>query len=722
MHMKHLKKLCNSYFVCMGAALPRPHDRRITLRAQHTAPILALILLASSIFADTPLTDAQKQWVDAVHWIISDYEQNAFLKLKDAAERDRFIQAFWVDRDPTPGTARNEFREEHYRRFEYANKEFGHESDLPGWQTDRGRIYILLGKPRFITRNPASFEMQPLEFWMYTGDLGYGLPSSIYLLFYQKSGVGPYRLYSPLNDGIQSLFKPQPSFFLKTDEQLYDYLESHIDKQIAAAALSYLPSDGGRLENDGTITGSVSTEVLLGNLANARNYDVAKRKYVQDIVNDRPTVKTYYSLGTEGIHDAVYWLQGRNGLFYLNYAIEFDPDKLQMGQYNDEYYTSFNVDGQITTPEKTVVDQISGNHEIRLDRNQFAKAATLPFQFQGIRPLASGKYGVTIVLANNVSGQSATFTEELEIPDPAALKTPYFSPLLPVRSTESIPHDQKLRPFQVADKVLIPNITARFSTQQPIEIYHQIIFPTNFSAQNLQLHYAVKNGDKVEAESSSEVKQSDLAGSSIDILKQIGLSNLLPGKKELTVELLENGKLISKAPPLSFELRSEPVTGSWKFSAGIPAYDASYHVLVVSQQLMRLKHPQEAASLLNEALKRDPKLTDVRIQLMQTELRQKNYAHVLQLGQPAEVNDPRNQKLLWFMGWASYGMEKYDDSIRYFERLRIEKPDAVDVLNVLADAYFRLNQRDKSLERVQQSLALKPNQGDILQLKAKLEK
>lgn len=695
MHMKHLKRLCN---------------------------FAIIILFASPIFGDVPLTDTQKQWLDAVHWIISDYEQNAFLKLKNPAERDHFIQAFWIDRDPTPGTARNEFREEHYRRFEYANKEFGHESDLPGWQTDRGRVYILLGKPRFITRNPGGFEMQPLEFWMYTGDLGFGLPSSIYLLFYQKSGVGPYRLYSPLNDGVQALFKPQPSFFLKTDEQLFDYLNAHIDKQIAAAALSYLPSDGGRLENDGTITGSVSTEVMLGNLANARNYAVEKRKYVQDIVNDRPSVKTYYSLGTEGIHDAVYWLQGPNGLFYLNYAVEFEPDKLQMGQYNDEYYTSFNVDGQITTPEKTVVDQISGNHEIRLDRNQFAKAATLPFQFQGIRPLASGKYGVTIVLANNVSGQSATFSEELEVPDPASLRAPYLSPIIPVRSTESAPHDQKLRPFQVGDKLLVPNISAKFSTQQPMEVYHQIIFPRNFAGGDLQLHYLIKDGEKIESDSSTDVKRSDLAGSSIDILKQIALSGTTPGKKELTVELIQNGRAISKTPPLIFDLTSQPPSGSWKFSAGIPGYDASYHVLVVSQQLLRLKQSEQAAALLDQALQRDPKLTDVRVQLMQTELRQKNYAHVLQLGQPAEINDPRNQKLLWFMGWASYGLEKYDDSIRYFERLRIEKPDAIDVLNVLADAYFRLDERDKSLERVRQSLALKPDQGDILQLKSRLEK
>ena len=57
-------------------------------------------------------------------------------------EHDKFIEQFWERRNPTPG-APNKFKEEHYRRLAYANEHFA--SGVPGWQTDRGHIYILYG-------------------------------------------------------------------------------------------------------------------------------------------------------------------------------------------------------------------------------------------------------------------------------------------------------------------------------------------------------------------------------------------------------------------------------------------------------------------------------------------------------------------------------------------------------------------------------------------------
>ena len=60
-------------------------------------------------------------------------------------EREQFIEAFWQRRDPTPDTVENEFKEEHYRRIAYANERFA--SGIPGWRTDRGRIYIMWGPP-----------------------------------------------------------------------------------------------------------------------------------------------------------------------------------------------------------------------------------------------------------------------------------------------------------------------------------------------------------------------------------------------------------------------------------------------------------------------------------------------------------------------------------------------------------------------------------------------
>jgi GWxTD domain-containing protein len=94
-----------------------------------------------------------KKWLDEdVRWIITDEELSAFKKLSNNAERDTFIEAFWQRRDPTPDTAENEYKEEHYRRIAYANEHFA--AGIPGWRTDRGRIYIMYGKPDSIDAHP----------------------------------------------------------------------------------------------------------------------------------------------------------------------------------------------------------------------------------------------------------------------------------------------------------------------------------------------------------------------------------------------------------------------------------------------------------------------------------------------------------------------------------------------------------------------------------------
>ena len=95
-----------------------------------------------------------KKWLDEdVRWIITDEERSAFKQLSNDEERDQFIESFWQRRDPTPDTVENEFKEDHYARIAYANEHFA--AGIPGWKTDRGRIYIIFGKPDEIESHPS---------------------------------------------------------------------------------------------------------------------------------------------------------------------------------------------------------------------------------------------------------------------------------------------------------------------------------------------------------------------------------------------------------------------------------------------------------------------------------------------------------------------------------------------------------------------------------------
>jgi GWxTD domain-containing protein len=109
------------------------------------------------------LGKSYKKWLDEdVRWIITDEERSAFMQLSNDEERDQFIEAFWQRRDPTPDTEENEYKEEHYARMAYANEHFA--AGIPGWKTDRGRIYIVFGKPDEIESHPAGGTYQrPME-------------------------------------------------------------------------------------------------------------------------------------------------------------------------------------------------------------------------------------------------------------------------------------------------------------------------------------------------------------------------------------------------------------------------------------------------------------------------------------------------------------------------------------------------------------------------------
>jgi len=140
-----------------------------------------------------------------VAYIITDQERSAFRNLQADAEREKFIEQFWLRRDPTPGTDSNEFKEEHYRRIAYANEQFANASGLPGWKTDRGRIYIAYGPPDEKESHPSGGPYQrpaeqgggatttiPFEQWRYRHIEGIG--NDIIVEFVDPTGSGEYRM------------------------------------------------------------------------------------------------------------------------------------------------------------------------------------------------------------------------------------------------------------------------------------------------------------------------------------------------------------------------------------------------------------------------------------------------------------------------------------------------------------------------------------------------
>src|SRR5271155_4520817 len=164
MNATRLSIVCVSISILLGLSLAGPQQQSTPPSQPQSAPP------AQSETNARPMTEKQrkamekkaraelatpyKKWLNEdVAYIITDEERAAFKQANNDEEREQFIDQFWQRRDPTPDTEENEFKEEHYRRIAYANEHYA--AGIPGWKSDRGRIYIMYGPADEIDAHPS---------------------------------------------------------------------------------------------------------------------------------------------------------------------------------------------------------------------------------------------------------------------------------------------------------------------------------------------------------------------------------------------------------------------------------------------------------------------------------------------------------------------------------------------------------------------------------------
>src|SRR3989304_421382 len=211
------------------------------------------------------LPDKYRKWLEQeVVYIITEREREAFLELETIGEWDAFIDAFWRRRDPDRLTPVNELKEEHYRRIEFANRELGRESPVPGWMTDRGRMYITLGEPDSRESFTGVGVLYPPELWFYLANRETGLPP-IYLLFFQDGAAGPYRLFNHSIDQPEELVAgPQQIDPENARLSIYQMLQN-VSPELAHASVRMEADRGGYSDvRDPSVWGLASPGVLAG--------------------------------------------------------------------------------------------------------------------------------------------------------------------------------------------------------------------------------------------------------------------------------------------------------------------------------------------------------------------------------------------------------------------------------------------------------------------------
>src|SRR5712671_5912417 len=227
-----------------------------------------------------------KKWLDEdVAWIITDEERQAFRQLSNDEERDQFIEAFWQRRDPTPDTEENEYKEEHYQRIAYANEHFA--AGIPGWKSDRGRIYIMYGKADEVESHPSggtyerpmeegggSTSTYPFEQWRYRYLEGIG--QEVIIEFVDTCMCGDYHMTMDRSEKDALLYTPNAGL------TMYE--------QMGMASKASRFSGGGieRLGN-GPLTANNSTKQFdrLEQFAKLQAPPPVKFKDLEEIVNTK---------------------------------------------------------------------------------------------------------------------------------------------------------------------------------------------------------------------------------------------------------------------------------------------------------------------------------------------------------------------------------------------------------------------------------------------------
>ena len=672
---------------------------------------LVLILILTfilSVALQTPaskkkakdLPEKHRKWLEEeVIYIIRPKEKDVFLQLVTDKEREIFIEAFWKQRDPTPGTPENEFKKEHYRRVSYANKFYGRDTPRPGWKTDRGRIYIILGDPIDIDRYDTSDSYYPVESWFYQGDVKYGLPPHFNVAFFKRRGIGEHILYSPVNDGPQKILKyyyGDPTNYEAAYEELKQY-----DAVLALLSLTLIPGERPSIGHP-----SLASEIMMANVISLPQKKIDD-VYAEKLLKYKDIVEVEYTANYVGSDALVTIIKDSSDIFFVHFSI--DPRTLSVGSFEDKYYSYFELNTQVADMEGKTVFQYQKTYPLNFNEEQLKDIKLKSYSIQDIFPIVPGNYKLNVLLKNTVSKEFTSFEADLFIPEPTSLQ---MTPLLFGYKVEENPAIKKyIKPFGIGPYQFFCQSKKAFIQKEELVVFLQIYG----LSQELEEEGSVKyTFYKENAKFTSKTYKISENRDRTSFMQKFPLQNFPPGYYTLEVALVDKQQkeILFEKDDFSISLL-EGIARPWVISKAMPILHSIEYSFILGNQLLNKGKIEEAKAVLESVYRKNPVSLKFAHGLSQVLFILKEYKQVKGVLKPFLENPQENYEFLSLLGKSCQVLEEYEEAIQYYKQYLTHLGTNLFILNSIGECYFLLGNNEEALIAWEKSLEIDSNQEEI---------
>jgi GWxTD domain-containing protein len=496
-----------------------------------------------------------KKWMNEdVAYIITDEERQAFKRLATDEERQQFVEQFWLRRDPTPDTEENEYKEEHYRRIEYANDHYA--SGIPGWKTDRGMIYIKYGAADEVESHPSGGSYQrpyeegggetstyPFEDWRYRYIEGVG--TNVIIEFVDATMTGEYKISLDPEEKDALLYVPGAGLTLSEQMGMADKTQR------------FSRTDGTHLgTGNQPLPESMNEFRRLEQYANLMKAPAIKFKDLDAIVSSNIR---YNTLPMQVRTD---FIRVTDATVYANITIQFKNNDLNYATKDKISKANVNLYGRITTLTRRSVNWFEETVSSEIPAEMLQQAMTGSQIYSKRIPLAPGTYRLNIVAKDTVGNTMNTYETALVVPhyeeDQLSASSVILADQIDRVPTNSIGAGQ----FVIRSSKVRPRMGDIFKQSETMGIYTEFynlgMDQKTKKPQGTIEYEVVNNADNKTVMTQTEDLTGfpNASGFLLTVEKRLSLKTLPPGKYTLKLKVDDKLKNQSLTPSAQFTVTS----------------------------------------------------------------------------------------------------------------------------------------------------------------------